>query len=48
MPYMRPWTNEQRAELTELADRFTLAHQQRMRANFPTQPRGKFRSGRRQ
>ena len=48
MPYMQVWTNEQRAAFTEPVDRFTLAHQQRMRAKFPTAPRGKFRDKPRQ
>jgi hypothetical protein len=48
MPYMQVWTNEQRAAFTEPTDRFTFAHQQRMRAKFPTAPRGKFRDKPRQ
>ena len=48
MPYMRPWTAEQRAQHTEPGDRFTFAHQQRMRAKFPTEPRGKFKDKKRQ
>ena len=48
MPYMRPWTNQEVAERTDPDDRFTLAHQQRMRAKFPVEPRGKFKDKPRQ
>jgi hypothetical protein len=47
MPYMRPFNEAQVAAAVEdnPGARLVRGHQQRLRAQYPTQPRGKFGSG---